>query len=65
MTRFLGKTILVVTLICTGCATDRYKADGRLIKLDGKYYRMDNRMGNTYVLEPILMDTIIVLNECR
>lgn len=61
MTRSPGKTLLVVTLILASCATDRYKADGRIIKLDGKYYRLDNRLGNSYVLEPIHMDTITVL----
>lgn len=61
MTRLLGKTLLVITCILGGCATDRYKADGRIIKLDGKYYRMDNRISNAYVLEPINMDTITVL----
>ena len=61
MTRFLGKTLLVVTLIIAGCATDKHRVDGRLIKVDGKYYRLENRLGNVYALEPINMDTIIVI----
>lgn len=61
MTRSPGKTLLVITLIMAGCATDKHRIDGRIINIDGKYYRLDNRLGNSYVLEPIHMDTITVL----
>lgn len=60
MMRLLGKTLLVVTLICSGCATDRYKVDGRIIKVDGNYYRLNNTIGNAYILDPVYMDTVIV-----
>jgi len=50
----------VITLTLLSCATDRYNADGRIIKLDGRYYRMNNTVGNAYILEPVVMDTIIM-----
>lgn len=62
MKEFLGKTLFVITfIIMSSCATDRYKIDGKLIKVDGKYYRLNNTMGNAYILEPVHMDTIFVI----
>lgn len=51
--------VLLIAVTCSGC--DKHQADGRLIKMDDKYYRMENRVGNLYALEPINMDTIIVI----
>lgn len=55
-------TLLVVVFL-TSCAEDKHKLDGQIIKVRGEYYRMENRMGNSYILEPIKMDsTVVILN---
>jgi len=54
---------LVLVAVFTSCATDKHELDGTLIKVKGKYYKMENRMGNAYVLEPIKIDsTVVILN---
>lgn len=54
---------LLVAVFLTSCAEDEHKLDGQIIKVGGEYYRMENRMGNAYVLEPIKIDsTVVILN---
>lgn len=60
--RYLLYTLLV-TVFLTSCAEDKHKLDGQIIKVRGEYFRLDNRIGNAYVLEPIKIDsTVVILN---
>jgi len=60
--RYLLYTLLVVVFL-TSCAEDKHKLDGQIIKVRGEYFRLENRMGNVYVLEPIKIDnTVVILN---
>ena len=60
--RYLLYTLLVAVFL-TSCAEDKHKLDGQIIKVRGEYFRLDNRMGNAYVLEPIKIDsTVVILN---
>lgn len=52
---------LLVTVFLTSCAQDKHKLDGQIIKVRGEYYKMENRMGNAYVLEPIKIDSTVVI----
>lgn len=62
MKRLLGKTTLVVTLITLlGCRQDPERIDGRIIKVGKEYYRLNNTIGGLYRLDPVYMDTIIVV----
>jgi hypothetical protein len=55
-------TLLVVVFL-TSCAEDKHKLDGQIIKVRGEYFRLENRMGNVYVLEPVKIDnTVVILN---
>lgn len=56
----MKKSWFVLLLLCSGCILDNKNIDGRLVKMDGKYYRLDCRAGNVYAFEEIKMDTIIV-----
>ena len=54
---------LFVTVFLASCAEDKHKLDGQIIKVRGEYFRLENRMGNAYVLEPIKIDsTVVILN---
>jgi hypothetical protein len=54
--------LAVLLMIClSGCAQDRHRVDGHIIKVRGEYYRLNNTMGNVYALEPVYMDTIIIV----
>jgi hypothetical protein len=53
--------ILLVAVFLTSCAEDKLKIDGQIIKVRGEYFRLENRMGNSYILEPIKIDSIVVL----
>lgn len=54
---------LLVAVFLTSCAEDKHKLDGQIIKVRGEYFRLENRMGNAYVLEPIKIDsTVVILN---
>lgn len=54
---------LLVAVFLTSCAEDKHKLDGQIIKVRGEYFRLDNRIGNAYVLEPIKIDsTVVILN---
>jgi hypothetical protein len=60
--RYLLYTLLVVVFL-TSCAEDKHKLDGQIIKVRGEYFRLENRMGNVYVLEPVKIDnTVVILN---
>lgn len=60
--RYLLYTLLVAVFL-TSCAEDKHKLDGQIIKVRGEYFRLDNRIGNAYVLEPIKIDsTVVILN---
>lgn len=60
--RYLLYTLLVAVFL-TSCAEDKHKLDGQIIKVRGEYFRLENRMGNAYVLEPIKIDsTVVILN---
>lgn len=61
MSKCILKILLVVLLFFSACAWDKQRVDGRIIKVEGKYYRLNNTMGNVYRLDPVYMDTIIVL----
>lgn len=55
--------ILLVAVFLTSCAEDKHKLDGQIIKVRGEYFRLENRMGNSYILEPIKIDsTVVILN---
>lgn len=54
-------TLIFIAGFLISC--DPHNADGRLVIMDGKYYRMKNTIGIHYTLEPISMDTIIVINK--
>ena len=56
---------LLVAVFFTSCAQDKHKLDGQIIKVRGEYYRMENRIGNTYVLEPIKIDSTVVILNCN
>ena len=61
--RYLLYTLLVAVFL-TSCAEDKHKLDGQIIKVRGEYFRLDNRIGNAYVLEPIKIDsTVVILND--
>ena len=54
---------LLVAVFLTSCAEDKHKLDGQIIKVRGEYFRLENRMGNVYVLEPVKIDnTVVILN---
>lgn len=54
---------ILLVAVFTSCATDKHELDGTLIKVKGKYYKIENRMGNAYVLEPVKIDsTAVILN---
>ena len=60
--RYLLYTLLVAVFL-TSCAEDKHKLDGQIIKVRGEHFRLDNRIGNAYVLEPIKIDsTVVILN---
>jgi hypothetical protein len=55
---------ILLVAVFTSCATDIHELDGTLIKVKGKYYKMENRMGNAYVLELVKIDsTVVILNS--
>ena len=61
ITAIVGYTLLVA--VFSSCATDKHELDGTIIKVRNEYYKMENRMGNSYVLEPIKIDsTVVILN---
>lgn len=61
ITAIVGYILLVA--VFSSCATDKHELDGTIIKVRGEYYKMENRMGNSYVLEPIRIDsTVVILN---
>lgn len=61
--RYLLYTLLVAVFL-TSCAEDKHELDGQIIKVRGEYFRLDNRIGNAYVLEPIKIDsTVVILND--
>jgi hypothetical protein len=55
--------IILVLMMMSSCGWDDRKIDGRIVKMDGKYYRLENRMGRVYAFEEIDMDTIIVYDK--
>jgi hypothetical protein len=55
---------LLVAVFLTSCAEDKHKLDGQIIKVRGEYFRIENRMGNAYILEPVKIDsTAVILND--
>ena len=55
---------LLVAVFLTSCAEDKHKLDGQIIKVRGEYFRLENRMGNAYILEPVKIDsTAFILND--
>jgi len=55
---------LSVSVFLTSCAEDKHKLDGQIIKVRGEYFRLENRMGNAYILEPVKIDsTAVILND--
>ena len=52
---------LLVAVFLTSCAEDKHKLDGQIIKVRGEYYKMENILGNAYVLEPIKIDSTVVI----
>ena len=57
-------TLLTISLI-TSCATDKHKIEGAIINVRGEYFRIDNRMGNSYILEPIKFDSTTFVLEAK
>ena len=60
LTRYALYTLLVAVFL-TSCAEDKHKIDGQVIKVRGDYFRLENTMGNVYELEPIKIDSTVVL----
>jgi hypothetical protein len=60
LTRYALYTLLVAVFL-TSCAEDKHKIDGHVIKVRGDYFRLENTMGNVYELEPIKIDSTVVL----
>ena len=52
---------LLVAVFLTSCAEDKHKIDGQIIKVRGEYFRLENTIGNVYKLEPIKIDSTVVL----
>jgi len=62
MKKNLIKILLLVLLVVllSSCWEDKLGIDGNLIHVKGKYYRLDNRIGNTYILQPVKIDSVVV-----
>ena len=52
---------LLVAVFLTSCVEDNLELDGTIIKVNGGYYKMECRMGNSYVLEPIKYNSGVVV----
>lgn len=61
MNKYVVKILFIMLLALAGCAMDKHRVDGRIIKVEGKYYRLNNTIGNVYRLDPVYMDTVIVV----
>lgn len=40
-------------LLLSSCVDDKHGIDGTIIEIDGEYFKLSNRMGSSYILEPI------------
>ena len=52
---------LLVAVFLTSCAEDKHKLDGQIIKVRGEYFRLENRMGNVYIPQPVKIDSSVVI----
>jgi len=53
--------LVLVAVFITSCATDKHEIDGTIIKVRGEYFKLECRMGNSYILEPIKIDSSVVI----
>ena len=53
--------LVLVAVFFTSCAEDDMELDGTIIKVNGGYYKMECRTGNSYVLEPVKYNSGVVV----